>query len=208
MEPGRGPPVYQPATAVDAGTCSVPAFVTPRSTSLVWTPMAGIVSATGNGTPALCGRATAAIGPTGAGMGAAAGFHCGTAGWRAVTSPAAPAPARTRPAASVSVAKIFLLFSGHRRIVLPPTTMGWRSSQRRSVVAMTVGHDGSGRCVRPGRPMSRYSISGPLVLPAGKTPTPTVGNHMAWHFLPEWRFTEPGKCAPRDKRRQKPVEPH
>ncbi len=45
MAPGRELPVYQPATAVDGGTASAPAAVSPRWIRLVCTPMAGIVSA-------------------------------------------------------------------------------------------------------------------------------------------------------------------
>src|SRR5579875_3309101 len=48
--PGRGLPVYQPATAVLAGTCSAPAAVRPSRTSLVRTPMAGISRLTGTAT--------------------------------------------------------------------------------------------------------------------------------------------------------------
>src|SRR5260370_6927970 len=50
IAPGRGLPVYQPASDVVGGTCSMPPFVTPRSTSLVRTPMAGMIRLTGRGT--------------------------------------------------------------------------------------------------------------------------------------------------------------
>src|SRR6266581_2311146 len=53
--PGRGLPVYQPATAVLAGTCKVRALVSPRWTSLLLTPIAGITRRTGLATRA--GRA-------------------------------------------------------------------------------------------------------------------------------------------------------
>ena len=47
ISPGRGLLVYQPATEVLRGTCSVPRPVMPSRISLVRTPMAGIHSATG-----------------------------------------------------------------------------------------------------------------------------------------------------------------
>jgi len=71
--PGRGLPVYQPATAVDEGTCSAPAAVSPRSTRLVCTPIDGMVNATGGLTWTAPCSGTAAIGPVGAGRTAAAG---------------------------------------------------------------------------------------------------------------------------------------
>ena len=47
MAPGRGLPVYQPATVVDDGTCIAPSAVRPSVISRVWTPMIGMVSETG-----------------------------------------------------------------------------------------------------------------------------------------------------------------
>src|ERR1700742_2155811 len=47
VAPGRGLPVYQPATAVDDGTCSAPSAVSPRWTMFVCTPIDGMVSDTG-----------------------------------------------------------------------------------------------------------------------------------------------------------------
>src|ERR1700722_209529 len=45
--PGRGLPVYQPATAVVAGTWSVPDRVRPSLIRRVWTPVAGMIRSTG-----------------------------------------------------------------------------------------------------------------------------------------------------------------
>ena len=47
MAPGRGLPVYQPATAVLAGTCSAPEAVRPSLIRRVRTPIAGMSSAVG-----------------------------------------------------------------------------------------------------------------------------------------------------------------
>src|ERR1700677_1398607 len=104
MAPGRGLPVYQPATDVVDGTCSAPAAVTPRSTRLVCTPIAGMVSATGSGTASsLPDCATAAIGPTGMGS-AVAFFHWAATGGRVNASPAAPPAAATAPIATTHAA--------------------------------------------------------------------------------------------------------
>src|SRR5580692_4188737 len=66
---------------------------------LVCTPIDGMVSVTGRLTWAdrCCGAA--AIGPVGAGRVGAAAYSAAT-GWRVSASPAAPATARIRPAAS------------------------------------------------------------------------------------------------------------
>ena len=50
ISPGRGLPVYQPATVVLAGTWSRPCGVRPSRSSGVRTAMAGIVRATGRAT--------------------------------------------------------------------------------------------------------------------------------------------------------------
>src|SRR5271170_4497120 len=47
MTPGRGDPVYQPATAVEDGTCNAPSAARPSSTRRVCTPIRGMVSETG-----------------------------------------------------------------------------------------------------------------------------------------------------------------
>src|SRR5882757_3446549 len=80
ISPGRGLPVYQPATEVDVGTWRVPWAVMPSVTSLECTPMAGMVRDTG------AGAARAAAG-AGSGAGAADPDGAGTdarAGWAAV----------------------------------------------------------------------------------------------------------------------------
>src|SRR6266480_953671 len=47
MAPGRGLPVYQPATVVEAGTCIEPPAARPSVIRLVFTPISGMVSETG-----------------------------------------------------------------------------------------------------------------------------------------------------------------
>src|SRR5579859_5969319 len=68
MAPGRGLPVYQPATWNEVGTCISPSEAKPRVIRLVCTPISGMVSetgaATGLGAPD-CDTAT--IGAVGAG---------------------------------------------------------------------------------------------------------------------------------------------
>ena len=104
MAPGRGLPVYQPATEImdKGGTCSSPSEVRPRYMSLVWTPISGMVSETGRETGWGCadgGGAT--IRPVGAGRaftpsatGRRAGVPC-----RVSSRPAVPAATTSRPAA-------------------------------------------------------------------------------------------------------------
>ncbi len=115
MAPGRGLPVYQPATEVVDGTWSAPPEVRPRLIKLVCTPISGMVSDTGAATgrgPGDCRTAT--IGPVGAGMigpvgagrapiPAATGRMAGV-GCRVSSNPAVPPMITTRPAASVSSA--------------------------------------------------------------------------------------------------------
>ena len=70
-EPGRGLPVYQPATVVEDGTCIAPPAARPSVIRLVFTPISGMVSETGLATgagSADCGGAT--MGPVGAGSAA------------------------------------------------------------------------------------------------------------------------------------------
>src|ERR1700734_3279254 len=87
--PGRGLPVYQPATEVLVGTCSVPWAVTPSLMIVVCTSMAGIERDTGRaaaGLPAGLGAATAAPDgtmpslATGCGTSAGVGRRGGRAG--------------------------------------------------------------------------------------------------------------------------------
>src|ERR1700677_2399322 len=109
MAPGRGLPVYQPATAVSVigGTCSEPSDARPSLISLVVTPISGMVSETGAATgrgAADCGGAT--IGPVGAGSAptpAATGRIAGVES-RVSSKPAVPAATTTRPAAKMIAA--------------------------------------------------------------------------------------------------------
>src|ERR1700691_4761390 len=98
--PGRGLPVYQPATAVLAGTCSVPLELRPRGTSLVRTPVAGMVSETGSAVRCtVVSQTGVTVRPVGAGTGV------GLAGRRTSgpvvrvgpTTPARPRPHRSSP---------------------------------------------------------------------------------------------------------------
>src|SRR6516164_7779193 len=105
--PGRGLPVYQPATAVLDGTWSVPSRLTPRWISLVRTPIDGMLSDTGR---AACWpvatEAGATVRPVGAGIGAGrAGSGAACAGERADTvRPVVPTPTATSPAPSTTAA--------------------------------------------------------------------------------------------------------
>src|SRR6202050_4482336 len=68
--PGRGLPVYQPATVVEPGTWSVPFACRPRRMSEVLTPMAGMVSATGAaGSAVVCSPTGFTAGPDGVAIG-------------------------------------------------------------------------------------------------------------------------------------------
>src|SRR4249920_2140632 len=105
--PGRGLPVYQPATDVEEGTCIAPPAARPSVISWVFTPISGIVSETGLATGADCadcGGAT--IGPVGAGSAAtpaATGRSAGV-GCRVSSRPAVPPTITTRPAAKAIAA--------------------------------------------------------------------------------------------------------
>src|ERR1700680_429201 len=82
ISPGRGLPVYQPATDVLDGTCRVPWAVTPSLVSLVRTSIAGMVRATGRAagwTADGPGTATAAPDGTGASRAAGRGISAGRA---------------------------------------------------------------------------------------------------------------------------------
>src|SRR5689334_1894708 len=140
IEPGRGLPVYQPATATEDGTCIAPPDARPSVIRLVCTPISGMVSETGLATgagPADCGGAT--MGTVGAGSAetpAATGRRAGVE--RCVSSrPAVPPTMTTRPAAKAIAA-------GLRSGILRP---------RRS--ADDAGSYGAGGNRRPGRPGRR-----------------------------------------------------
>src|SRR5450631_2528193 len=91
--PGRGLPVYHPATAVVPGTCKVPPEVMPRWTSLVRTPIAGMRRLTGSATVRLAAGGGAAYVPWGIGT-SFVGLTGGLTGaaalpvWLATDSPA------------------------------------------------------------------------------------------------------------------------
>src|SRR6516165_4293865 len=108
MAPGRGLRTYQPATAVDDGTCRAPVAVTPRSITLDRTPMEGMISVTGCGTfPSSCDLGRAAIGPIGTGSEPALANWTAT-GCRFNARPTVPALAMITPVASANAAIRFL----------------------------------------------------------------------------------------------------
>src|SRR6185369_3543132 len=105
--PGRGLPVYQPATVVLFGTWSVPLELTPRWISLVLIPSDGMLSQVGR---AACWPVLTEAGSTlcsvGAGIGVGrGGSGAACTGDRAeVTSPVAPTPTVASPAPSAATA--------------------------------------------------------------------------------------------------------
>src|ERR1700684_107778 len=105
MAPGRALPVYQPATDVLDGTCSAPPAVSPRWTSVVLTPIAGMTRATGLATRRTDGSGTGACLPTG--IGANVGLPTGVAGrpvWLATARPVTPAPTARMPQTRMAAA--------------------------------------------------------------------------------------------------------
>src|SRR5580692_9579880 len=107
VAPGRGLPVYQPATAVLAGTCSVPLELRPRCTRLVRTPMAGMVSDTGSAVRCtVVSQTGVTVRPVGAGtgLGLAGRRTSGPAERLATTTPAVPAPTASSPSPSSEAA--------------------------------------------------------------------------------------------------------
>ena len=105
--PGRGLPVYQPATAVLDGTWSVPFERRPRSTSEVRTPITGMLIQTGRAT---CWTADSEAGstarPDGAGIDDGLAGSC-TACWgesAAAARPVLPTVTAASPAPSASAA--------------------------------------------------------------------------------------------------------
>src|SRR5580704_8152226 len=105
ISPGRGLPVYQPATEVDVGTWRVRWAVRPSLTSLERTPMAGMVRATGAGAAVVGeGSGAGATDPDGTGTDARAGWSA-AAGWPvSMTSPAAPRASTSSPQTRVATA--------------------------------------------------------------------------------------------------------
>src|SRR5436190_3361533 len=140
IEPGRGLPVYQPATATEDGTCIAPPDASPSVIRLVFTPISGMVSETGLATGAGsdgCGGAT--MGPVGAGSAeapAAAGRRTGVE-WCDSSRAAVPPTMTTRPAAKAIAAGLRI------GIVRPRCS------------ADDAGRYGEGGNRRPGRPGRR-----------------------------------------------------
>ena len=69
--PGRGLPLYQPATAAVGGTCKVCRAVSPSLTRLLLTPIAGMSSQNGRATRCLGRLEEPEMRPTGPGAPAA-----------------------------------------------------------------------------------------------------------------------------------------
>src|SRR6266481_2648892 len=105
ISPGRGLPVYQPATEVDVGTWRVPLAVRPSLITLECTPIAGMVRDTGPGTAAAAeGSGAGAADPDGAGTDTWAGRPAAP-GWPvSMTSPAAPSASTSSPQARTATA--------------------------------------------------------------------------------------------------------
>src|SRR5258705_1940011 len=104
--PGRGLPVYQPATVVEDGTCIEPPAARPSVIRLVFTPISGMVSETGLATCAAADWGGATIGPVGTGSAAtpaATGRRAGV-GCRVSSRPAVPPTITTKPAAQAIAA--------------------------------------------------------------------------------------------------------
>src|SRR5579872_4976128 len=98
IAPGRGLPVYQPATDQSDGACNAPPAVSPRRTSVVCTPITGMVSHTGLATGReSAGRGGAATWPAGTGKDAIS--VAGVCRW-VRSNPTTPTAATTRPAST------------------------------------------------------------------------------------------------------------
>src|SRR6185312_14362740 len=138
--PGRGLPVYQPATLVLDGTWSVPLELTPRWISLVLIPSDGMLSQIGR---AACWPVLTEAGSTlcsvGAGIGAGrGGSGAACTGDRAeVVSPVAPTPTASSPAPSAATASCRL-----GRPVRRPSQGRCRDVHKPKVVPATRRHDG------------------------------------------------------------------
>src|ERR1700689_1306431 len=148
IAPGRGLPVYQPATVVVRGTWRVPFGLRPRLMIGAFTPMAGMVSQTGLG---VCWTADTEIGTparpdgTAPGDGRAASLRGADEVW-ATTRPAAPAPAASSPALSIA-ADSSRACAPHTAEAHAATRGGpgrRRDIHRRTVVARICPQDGAG----------------------------------------------------------------
>src|SRR5207249_7259494 len=103
--PGRGLPLYQPATDVLADTCRVPRAVRPSLIRRVWTPMAGMDRYTGRATlAAVTGWGGAATAPAGGRPGCATGRGLIPGCPAASMMPPAPPPAASSPQQSRAAA--------------------------------------------------------------------------------------------------------
>src|SRR5258708_17522538 len=102
--PGRGLPVYQPATEAMAGTCRAPEGVSLRRTSPLRTPMDGMMRPVGAGTLCILGSGAPAV-PAGQ-PALAAGPVCRPAPAPKPPDPQSPRPQSHPPSLSYS---LFLL---------------------------------------------------------------------------------------------------
>src|SRR5260370_18731770 len=104
VAPGRGLPVYQPATVMVRGSWREPFRLRPRLMIGAFTPMAGMVSQTGLGVGWTADSETGTtVRPDGTatGDGRAASRTAGADDVRATTRPTIPAPVATSPALSI-----------------------------------------------------------------------------------------------------------
>ena len=137
--PGRGLPVYQPATAVLDGTWSVPFPRRPRSTSEVRTPIAGMLSQTGRAACwAVASDAGSTVRPDGAGIGDGLAGRCAAYSGEsaAAAKPVVPTATATSPAPSATAAS--------RRGEIRRSQGRCRDVHRPRVAARTFAHDGGG----------------------------------------------------------------
>src|SRR5216684_7081920 len=106
--PGRGLPVYQPATDAELGTWRVPCALMPSLVSLVCTPMPGMVRDTGAGAArAGDGAGAGATDPDGTGTDAGAAGSAAVRGWRvSITRPTAPSASASSPQTSTARASL------------------------------------------------------------------------------------------------------
>src|SRR5579863_5811083 len=147
--PGGGLPLYQPATAVLAGTWSVPLELRPRSASLVRTPMAGMVSNTGGAVRGtVVSQTGSTLPPDGAGTGAGLAGKCtaGPAVTLATATPAVPAPTASSPRPSTEAASSRPNETRHSMLMRGIR----RDSHRRMVVTRTRPHEGFDPVLRTG----------------------------------------------------------
>src|ERR1700733_11577004 len=144
VAPGRGLPVYQPATVVVPGTWRVPLRLRPRLMIGAFTPMAGMVSQTGLGAGWTADNETGTtVRPDGTatGDGLAASRTAGAGEVRATTRPAVPAPAASSPALS-SAADSNRACAPHTAEA-QPIMRGRRATRGRRAASQGVGNPGT-----------------------------------------------------------------